>query len=105
MFRTSIGILIQRVMSVIRKAPYEIDRGEYGRKGWLKRRAESLVNTGLSFKELNQARIQLGDLPNEEYFAKLEEGLTPAEIDLNRQFAMRLATAGVDETGRLPSLG
>ncbi|KKN86847.1 hypothetical protein LCGC14_0264060 [marine sediment metagenome] len=43
--------------------PYEVDYGEFGQKGWINKKEPKLVNTTLSFAELNAARILLGDLP------------------------------------------
>ncbi len=77
--------------------PYKIDRGEYGRKGWLKDHAEMLVNTSLSWQELHQARIELGDLPAEWNI----EGQDSVEW---KGVALGPKTQGITETQRLPVL-
>lgn len=53
MFQRLRGWWLRRYYSV--KPPYEIDRGEYGKRGWQAER-EVVVNTALSYSDLNRAR-------------------------------------------------
>ncbi len=72
------GWLLQRWHRLRR--PYEVDRGEFGERGWMGRLEPRLVNTSLSFKELNEARQSYGDLPSKEEQARQVEGMSRKEI-------------------------
>ncbi len=61
------------------RKPYEVDRGEFGKRGWMDRLEPRLVNTSLSFKELNTARRAYSDLPSQEDLAAQFEGMSDKE--------------------------
>ncbi len=81
------------------KDAFEIDRGEYAKRGYFKRRATQLVNTSLSYKELNEAREECGDFLAPRLFGPIEGQADPAEW-MDPQ--PRPNTQGVSETQTIP---
>lgn len=56
---------IRRLFARKESSFYDIDRGEFGKKGWQKELGgPKEIYTHLSFKELNQGRTDIGDLPS-----------------------------------------
>ncbi len=53
-------------LSKVEREAYRIDRGEFAGKHWIDECSEQLVNTSLSFSDLNKARMEVGDLPRDE---------------------------------------
>ncbi len=90
--------MARRALTKAEKNAYEIDRGEYGTRGWIKERATTLVNTSLSYKELNDAREACGDFAPS-LFGRIEGQADPAEW-LDPQ--PRPNTRGVTETQTIP---
>ncbi len=76
--KTLKGWLLQRWHRL--RKPYEVDRGEFGERGWMDRLKPKLVNTSLSFEELNAARREYGDLPSQEDLAARFEGMSEEEM-------------------------
>lgn len=73
------GWLLQRWHRL--RKPYAVDMGEYGKRGWIDSLPGKLVNTSLTFAELNAARRAYGDLPSKENMTSQFDSLSKEEID------------------------
>ncbi len=90
---------MQRLPPLIKPGDaFKIDRGEYAKRGYFKRRGTTLVNTSLSYKELNEVREECGDFAPS-LFGRIEGHADPAEW-MDPQ--PRPNTQGVSETQTVP---